>query len=355
MQRLSALTLLGCFAAVGFLQESVGQNPAKLSIDKLAHKGYRETVKGDDAGEAKGFEAAFDLVPIPGGTFLMGSPDSEQGRNADEGPQHWITIRPFWMGKTEVTWDEYEIFQKEMGVNAPELNDKRLEANADAITGPTPPYVDQYYTHGAGKVPALCMTHHAATEYCRWLSKRTGKQYRLPTEAEWEYAARAGTTTAYFFGDDPKDLPEYAWYKKNAAPTPCDEPHPREVAKRKPNPWGLYDMYGNVMEWCLDHYDKGFYKMLPADQPTVGPVLLPSERRFSHVARGGAWNDEAPTLRSAARVGSTPEWIKHDPQRPQSIQWLTNWDYVGFRVVRAVDEQENLKNFRSKVTRKSQN
>ena len=355
MQRIVQLGFLGCFVALLCLQPTAGQNPAKPTIDKLTHKGYREIIKGEEKGEAKGMSMEFDMVPIPGGTFLMGSPQGEKDRKADEGPQHWVAIRPFWMAKTEVTWDEFEVYLKEMGVDHWEVNEKRLKANADAFTGPTPTYVDQYYGHGAGKHPALCMTQHCAAEYCRWLTKRTGKLYRLPTEAEWEYAARAGTTTAYFFGDDPKDLAQYACYKKNAAPTPDDEPHPREVAKFKPNPWGLYDMYGNVSEWCLDQYEKDLYEKMPKDKPAVGPVLLPTNRRFSHVTRGGSWHDEAAVLRSAARVGSTPDWIKIDPQRPQSVWWLTQWDYVGFRVVRAVEEQENLKNFRSKVTRQSPN
>jgi formylglycine-generating enzyme required for sulfatase activity len=355
MKRLAVVFLLAFLTSLALFDSSSGQAPFQPKIDALKHQAYTETIKGDDNGEAKGFEAKFDMVPIPGGTFLMGSPATEKDRKPDEGPQHLVTLRPFWMGKTEVTWDEYEIFQKEMGVNAPEQNDKRLQMNADAITGPTPPYVDQYYGHGAGKHPALCMTQHGACEYCRWLSKRTGKLYRLATEAEWEYAARAGTTTAYFFGDDPKELAQYAWYIKNAAPKEDEEPKTHEVATRKPNPWGLYDIYGNVMEWCLDQYDKDLYKMMPKDKPALGPVLMPTEHRFSHVARGGCWHDEAPILRSAARVGSDPNWIKFDPQRPQSIWWLTQWDYVGFRIVRAVEEQENLKNFRSKVIRQSPN
>jgi formylglycine-generating enzyme required for sulfatase activity len=346
--------LAGFVLALTALEPGLTQNPIGPVINKLEHQGYTEAIKGDPAGEAKDAAAKFEMVPIPGGTFRMGSPDSEPGRQADEGPQHWVTVRPFWMGKTEVTWDQYEIFQKEMGVEHPEINDKRLKDNADAFTGPTPPYVDQYYGHGAEGHPALCMTHHAANDYCRWLSKKTGKTYRLPTEAEWEYACRAGTTTAYFFGDDPKKLDDYGWYRKNAPPTPDDEPKTHKVATRKPNPWGLYDMCGNVMEWCLDHYHKDFYKTLPLDKPALRPVNIPTDKRFSHVARGGSWSDEAPKLRSAARVGSDVTWIKFDPQRPQSIWWLTQWDYVGFRVVRPVEEQENLKGFRSKVTRKSQ-
>jgi formylglycine-generating enzyme required for sulfatase activity len=340
-------------AGLAALQPSAGQNSAQPVIGKLEHKGYGEHIKGADNSEAKDLEAKFDMVPIPGGTFKMGSPEAEPGREADEGPQHAVTIRPFWMGKTEVTWDEYEIFQREIGVEHWSVNDKILAEKPDAITGPTPPYVDQYYDHGDRGHPALCMTHHAAAMYCRWLSQKTGKLYRLPTEAEWEYACRAGTTTAYFFGDDPKKLGEYAWYGDNSAPTPDDDRTTHKVGTRKPNPWGLYDMTGNVMEWCLDHYAKDFYKTMPMDKPALGPVNLPTDKRFSHVARGGHWRDEAPKMRSAARTGSTPDWIKSDPQRPQSIWWLTQWDFVGFRIIRPVEEQDNLKGFRPLVTRKS--
>ncbi|GIW80925.1 MAG: hypothetical protein KatS3mg105_2732 [Gemmatales bacterium] len=115
----------------------------------------------------------------------------------------------------------------------------------------------------------------------------------------------------------------------------------------------MYDIYGNVYEWCLDRYDKDFYKKFPTDKPTLNPVLLPDNKRFSNVARGGSWLDEAADCRSARRIHSTKEWIKYDPQRPQSIWWLTNWDVVGFRVVRAVNEQENLKNLKSKITKES--
>jgi formylglycine-generating enzyme required for sulfatase activity len=184
-------------------------------------------------------------------------------------------------------------------------------------------------------------------EYCRWLSKMTGKAYRLPTEAEWEWAARAGTTTTYFFGDDPAKLGEYAWIESNS------EDHPKKVGLKKPNPWGLYDIYGNVSEWCLDHYDAKLYGTFSLDKPALQPVNLPVPERFPDVARGGAWSDQAAACRSAARRGSDNSWIKRDPQRPQSIWWLTDADFVGFRIVRAVDEQENLKGVRSTVTKKS--
>jgi formylglycine-generating enzyme required for sulfatase activity len=304
------------------------------------HKPYKETIPDS--------EVSFEMVPIPGGTFVMGSPETETGRNADEGPQHPVAIRPFWMGKYEVSWDEFDLFRKEMGVEHPDQNDMRLKNKADAITGPTPPYVDESYGHGREGFPALCMTHHAAMEYCRWLSNKTKKVYRLPTEAEWEYAARAGTKTTYFFGDDPKDLGEYAWFAGNSEETT------HKCGTKKPNPWGLHDMYGNLLEWCLDHSTKD-YKAFALDKPTLCPVTLPTDARFPHVARGGSWNDPEVQCRSAARRTSDKTWLKFDPQRPQSIWWLTKIDYIGFRVVRAEKEQDNLKGLRSKVTRQSPN
>ena len=120
-------------------------------------------------------------------------------------------------------------------------------------------------------------------EYTRWLSQATGKSYRLATEAEWEYAARAGTSTPYSFGGDAKAIDGYAWYAANAG----DRPHP--VGQKKPNPFGLHDMHGNVAEWCLDQYAPDFY----ARSPSKAPVLLPSDRRYPDVARGGSWADDA--------------------------------------------------------------
>src|SRR5262249_51190742 len=249
----------------------------------------------------------------------------------------------------EVTWDEYDLFwqteepAKEQKQPAKDDKDK----GADAITRPTPPYTDMTFGYGHDEYPAICMTHHAAMEYCRWLSKKTGKIYRLPTEAEWEYACRAGSQTAYYFGDDAKQLGDYAWYDKNSE----ESPHP--VGKKKPNAWGLYDMLGNVAEWCIDPYEKDAYQKFPTDKPTLSPVLLPIARRFPDVARGGSWADESEKVRSAARRGSDKTWIRLDPQRPQSIWWLTSAEFVGFRVVRPVEEQDNLKGLRSKVTRES--
>ncbi len=351
MPRLLQFSVAGCvlLAAVAIplsgIQPSTATGlaadgePAAKSPD---HKGYVESIPGT--------KVKFEMLPIPGGTYMMGSPAGEKGRGDYEGPQHPVTIRPFWLGKCEVTWDEYDLFwqtEQEAKEEKAAKDDRDKDKGIDALSRPTPPYTDMTFGYGHDGFPAICMTHHAAMEYCRWLSKKTGKTYRLPTEAEWEYACRAGTKTAYFFGDDPKQLGEYAWFAGNS------EESPQAVGKKKPNAWGLYDMLGNVAEWCIDPYQKEIYAKFPTDMPTLSPVLLSIDKRFPDVARGGSWADPAEKLRCATRRGSDKSWIRLDPQRPQSIWWLTSAEFIGFRVVRPVEEQDNLKGLRSKLTKES--
>jgi formylglycine-generating enzyme required for sulfatase activity len=316
---------------------------APKSANATDFKAYVEKIPATDF--------KFEMLPIPGGKYTIGSPPSEAKRAANEGPQREIEIKPFWMGKHEVTWDEFEQFAFALDVKKKTREGVDLakqpanEKAADAVTRSTPPYADP--THGLGRSgqPALCMTHHAAMEYTRWLSEKTGKIYRLPTEAEWEYAARAGSKTAYSFGDDPSKLGDYAWFVEN-----CEKPQP--VGKKKPNAWGLYDMHGNVAEWVLDHYVADRYSQLFGDKPTLGPVVLPDKLEYSYVARGGSWDDDPEALRSAVRRASDKEWSVRDPQRPQSIWWHTDATFVGLRVVRALDEQDNLKGLKSAVISK---
>jgi len=289
-----------------------------------------------------GTRVKFEMVPIPGGTFRMGSPVTERGRQADEGPRHKVKIRPFWMQKTEMTWEAFDQFafnKNLMGTpgTSPAAN------GADAVARPTPPYSDPTFGFGRRGHPIISVSHHAAMEFCRWLSAKTGKTYRLPTEAEWEYACRAGSETAYSFGELPIKLAEYAWFRMNSE----DQPH--AVGLKKPNPWGLYDMHGNVAEWCLDLYDKGYYKTFDPLVPAEAPVLIPGAQHYPHVVRGGSWNDDGPALRCAARSASKLSWNRQDPQRPQSIWWLTDATHVGFRVVRPLVEQESLKGLKSQV------
>jgi formylglycine-generating enzyme required for sulfatase activity len=187
--------------------------------------------------------------------------------------------------------------------------------------------------------PAICMTHLAARVYCQWLSAKTGRYYRLPTEAEWEYACRAGTTAAYSFGDDPGQLDDYAWHYDNS-----DEAY-HKIGEKQPNPWGLYDMHGNVAEWVLDQYFADFYGKFQPDQPAVFPLAVPKDV-YPHVVRGGSWDDDPDKLRSAARVFSDPSWKIQDPQLPQSVWYFTDALGVGFRVVsplRVPTEEERKK------------
>jgi formylglycine-generating enzyme required for sulfatase activity len=314
---------------------SRAQTPAEM-------KPYTEPIPGTDL--------KFDLVPIPGGEFVMGSPAGQAKRGDDEGPVLKVKIAPFWMGKHEVTWDEYEQFAFSLDIKRKARENVDLAAQpmtekvSDAVTRPTPPYADETFGFGRKGQPVICITHHAALVYCQWLSAKTGKTYRLPTEAEWEYAARAGTTTAYSFGDDIAMLGDFAWYVENAQ-------KPQAVGKKKPNPWGLHDMHGNVSEWCMDHYAADTYAKLAKLGTADRPVVIPDAKEYPYVARGGSWDDDAEKLRSAQRIASNKEWSVQDPQRPQSIWWHTDATFVGFRVVRPLDEQENLKGFRSPVVK----
>ena len=341
--------LLGCLLAgaslviltlEGDAAETSAKAPSKLpQVQPAKHKSYTETIPGS--------KVKFEMIAIPGGTFLMGSPANEVGRREDEGPQHPVRIAPFWMGKTEVTWDEYDLFFRpqlslEWQVKQAEL-EKKGPKDPDAISHPSEGLFEVTFGYGHDGLPALSMTHHAAMEYCRWLSKLTGKTYRLPTEAEWEWACRAGSATAYPFGDNPKNLSDYAWFAGNSNETP------HKVGTKKPNAWGLYDMQGNVGEWCIDLYRNDFYTTLPFDHFTLNPVNLPGSQRYPHVVRGGSWAEKATALRSASRRFSDRRWNRQDQRGPKGIWWETEGDFVGFRIVRAVKEADNLKGLRSKV------
>ena len=298
-------------------------------------KPYTETVPRAE-------NATFDLVPVPGGQLTLGSPDSEESRRADESPVRTVQIEPFWMATTETTWGLYRIFM-ENGQSRNKDGSLNQDGNimtaeppfaastelVDAISQPTPPYMPMHFGMGdnAGydaAYPAISMTQHAASKFCEWLTAQTGHYYRLPTEAEWEYACRAGTTTAFSFGDDASQLDDYAWYIDNSDYSY----HP--VGKKKPNPWGLFDMHGNVREWTLDAYLPDYQKH--PDQ-ALNPLAL-SPERFPRVTRGGDWDSDPEDLRSAARLPSSKSWKFTDPQRPRSIWYHTDIPKLGFRVIR---------------------
>lgn len=267
------------------------------------------------------------MLPIPAGEFLMGSPATEKGRQADEGPSHKVKISPFWMGRCEVTWNEFELFMyldEERKFKDRIKTDPKVDRVSDVVARPTKPYVEMSFGMGKDGFPAISMTQHAASKYCQWLSAKTGHFYRLPTEAEWEYACRAGTKTAFSWGDDAAAAKDFAWFSNNS------EFKYQKVGRKKPNPWGLHDMHGNVAEWVLDQHAADYKGVMTSLQDPWAKPTAP----YGQVARGGSWDDDAEKLRSAARRFSDKSWKQQDPQLPKSIWYLTDAQFLGFRIVR---------------------
>ncbi|RMD67692.1 MAG: formylglycine-generating enzyme family protein [Gammaproteobacteria bacterium] len=227
------------------------------------------------------------MVVIPSGKFPMGSPPDEEGRYDDEGPQHEVTIaRSFAMGKYEVTFEEYDRFCEATGRGKPDDEGK-----------------------GRGNYPVINVSWKDAKAYAKWLSEQTGKTYRLPSEAEWEYAARAGTTTRYWWGDEVGK----GHANCNGCGSQWDNKWTAPVGSFPPNPWGLYDTAGNVWEWVEDCWH-GSYAGAPLDGSAW--VSRSCSRR---VVRGGSWYDFPRYVRSAYRYGYTP---------------ADRFNFIGFRLAR---------------------
>ena len=326
-------------------------NPQGLPLTRAIHELIARTVKPASVAEMKNYretvplagQATVDLVPVPGGEVTLGSPATETGGQKNEGPQVKVSVDSFWIGKYEITWDAYRAFMdngkarnkdgtlnRDSDIMTPEPPVAKVgETLVDIVSQPTPPYVPMHFEMGEAYEagwPAIAMTHHAASKFCEWLSAQTGHYYRLPTEAEWEFACRAGSTTAYSFGDDPAQLGDYAWFQDNADYTY------QKVGKKKPNAWGIHDMHGNVSEWCLDAYLPVAYAKW--ENGAKNP-WHPAVKRYPHVSRGGHYLDGGPeTLRSAARVPSDPSWNALDPCLPKSQWYQSGCQFIGFRVVR---------------------
>jgi len=265
-----------------------------------------------------GSGVSFNMTPIPAGSFTMGSAASEAGRKPTEGPAKKVRIDAFWMGAKEVTYDEFLLF----------FNDENTsrDSEVDAVTRPTPQYIDLSWGMGKqGGFPVNSMSQYTAMMYCRWLYKKTGVFYRLPTEAEWEYACRAGSTSTYYFGDDAKQLKDYAWFADNS------NKKYQKTGQKKPNAWGLYDMLGNVSEWTLDQYRDDYFTVI--GDTALNPMMAPTAT-YPRAVRGGGYSDKADALRCASRQPSDAAWNKRDPQMPKSKWWLTDAMAVGFRIVR---------------------
>ena len=314
------------------------QRKAKVTeIGLMAKELYQKL--GLKAGAVNdGFEAyeeniatsdiSFDMVPVKGGTFTMGSPADDPNRSPNELLAHQVKLSDFWMGKHEVTWDEYELWMMNLDKDNREykkLEPTEADALSDAVTKPTGPYTDMTFGMGKSGFPAICMTQLSAKMYCMWLSARTGKFYRLPTEAEWEYACKAGTSTPYSFGDSKGDLSKHSWHLGNS------RFKYQKVGVKPPNPFGLHDMHGNIWEWVLDQYYPPAEKA--PSKLVVNPVVAPNTE-YSRTVKGGSWDDGFQMHRSTSRMASIKAWKQSDPQIPQSVWYLTDALFVGFRVVR---------------------
>jgi formylglycine-generating enzyme len=351
MKNMDKVRCINCHLYVGHYKEIAEVDSALLhkkpqKIIKIQRKrllnepfeSFTETIPGS--------RVTFDMIAIPGGSFTMGSPETENGHEPDEGPQRQVTISRIWMAKTEVTWAEWEIYFAQMGRGKREYWVNNID-ELDMVTGPTPPYGSPDQGWGKGSRPAMTMTHYAATKYCEWLSDVTGKLYRLPTEAEWEYACRAGSTDPYFFKGDPgKFTQQSLWNKIFGADTSVISGYAfylansngksRPAMSAKANPYGLYDMLGNVREFCLDYYEPqvlaSYAKEGVADP--AGP-----KTGTEHVIRGGSFKSDAADLRSAGRdYTQTNAWLMTDPQNPKSLWWYSDCTDVGFRVVRVYEK-----------------
>jgi formylglycine-generating enzyme required for sulfatase activity len=226
-----------------------------------------------------GTTATLNLVPIP----PAGACES---------------IAPFYMSTNEITWDLYDLFVYRLDEPA----EGEADPAVDAVTRPSKPYIPPDRGFGHNGYPAISMTAKGAQEFCTWLSAKTGRKYRLPTEAEWEHACRAGLAGDYGFEGGPDALGDHAWYKANSG----DKTHP--VAQKQPSAWGLYDMHGNAAEWVIG-----------ADGEPV--------------ACGGSYLSTAEEVAATSRQQQTSDWNASDPQFPKSQWWLADCTFVGFRVV----------------------
>jgi formylglycine-generating enzyme required for sulfatase activity len=268
-------------------------------------------------------QSIIKMVAIPAGKFLMGSPATEKNREKDEGPQVEINVEPFWMSATEITHDQFAAFR---------FQDKDLNPNIDAMSRPTAQYID--LTWGMGKeggFPANSMQPFTAIAYCKWLWKKTGIFYRLPTEAEWEYAAKEGQETILGEAVNSKNIQNYAWLEENS------DGKYHEVGKKLPNKFGLYDMIGNVAEWTMDMYDANYYAKLK-DMPSSLYFTKREDFRSYHTARGGGFKTSKNEVRLSDRIEQTEDWNRRDPQIPRSKWWITDGESVGFRIVRPISQ-----------------
>jgi len=232
-----------------------------------------------------GTAVEYVMVYVPPGTVSVTN---------DEGEEVEVQVGPFWIGQTELTWDMYDVFVFN-------LDEQGTHPEADAVSRPSRPYIPPDRGFGHAGYPAISMTTQGAEKFCEWLSRKTGRTYRVPTVAEWKHAALAGSPGPYCFGDEVEKVGHYAWTYENSEETthPC--------AQKKPNAWGLYDVHGNVMEWCRNGQ--------------------------KWVACGGSYREYPEDVTADSIFEQDWEWNMTDPQIPKSPWWLSDASWVGMRII----------------------
>ncbi|HEX7071495.1 MAG TPA: formylglycine-generating enzyme family protein [Rhodothermales bacterium] len=272
----------GCSSTAPVADGSAAASETTASQEPVSEVAAAPVALETDVDTIPGTTVTFEMIRLPGGTVTM--PNGET-----------VEVGPFWIERTETTWDEFDVYA--LGLDLKTDADRA----ADVVFRPSKPYGAPDRGFGHTGYAAISMSIGTAIEYGTWLSNKTGKSYRIPTMAEWQYACMAGAATDP--GADVATLQEKAWFWDNA----FDKTHP--VASLEPNAFGLHDMLGNAMEWC------------------IGDDMTPT-------ACGGSYNDKAEAIGCLARAEQTPRWQMTDPQIPKSIFWLTDAPFVGFRVVR---------------------
>ncbi len=278
-------------------------------------------------------EISFEMIRIPGKIYEMGHPNLDSSLELNHIPMHLVKIDTLWAGKYEVTWELFELFLTENKFLFDSIPNEKLK-KIDAITRPSPSFEDPSIGMGKKGYPVISISPYAALTFCKWLTTITGRFYRLPTEAEWEYICKGGTSETDFFTNKKNDLDEYAWYYENS------NYQYAKVGQKLPNAFGIYDILGNVAEWTLDEYNEDFYKQ-DLDTIALNPWNIP-RKLHPRVYRGGSWNDDAIEISSTKRSKSSFNLQKNDPQIPKSFWWYTDSSFIGFRLVSPYEQPSKL-------------
>jgi formylglycine-generating enzyme required for sulfatase activity len=260
--------------------------PLSLSAQEKKLETFEEKIPG--------FAVGFKMVAIPGGSVEV--------KTAKDQPPAKVDVKPFYICEHETRWEEFDIFYLAWDIPDPVVRKETINAK---VTRPSTPYSSPQHNFGHVGYPALSMSAKSAQVYCDWLSKKTGKKYRLPTEAEWVHACQAGEG---FKQLSPEELQKVAWFADNSQSDEHVDGKTQPVKKKDPNKWGLFDMLGNAMELC------------------IGLDGVP-------VAKGGSFKTGAKVLNSQLRNLQTPEWNDTDPNDPKSTWWLSDGKNITFRVV----------------------